>query len=56
MTTTVNELIERLKGLGDDSWRNSAVVRIVNSRNSDEIATVDAYDIKYTTTSADILV
>ena len=52
---TVNELIEHLKSLGDDKWRNVAEVRI---KHETEWYTgsqqIDTFDVKAGVNSVDI--
>ena len=56
---TVNELIEHLKSLGDDKWRNVAEVRIIkNVKYYDEwyigSQQIDTFDVKAGINSVDI--
>ena len=56
---TVNELIEHLKSLGDDKWRDVAEVRIIKDvRHENEWYTgsqpIDTFDVKAGLNSVDI--
>ena len=61
---TVNELIEHLKSLGDEKWRNVAEVKIIlHVKHVDELCgevdyrierPIDAFDVKAGLNSVDI--
>ena len=53
---TVNELIQKLQEMGDEKWRESAIVRIRNMKHGDIIADVDPFDIKFGGNSLDIYI
>ena len=54
MGCTVEELIGKLQELGDENWRKSAKVRVVDL-NGAVLDFVDAFDVKFNSTSADIV-
>lgn len=54
MGCTVEELIEKLKELGDENWRKSAKVRVVDL-NGAVLDFVDAFDVRFNSNSADIV-
>ena len=52
---TVNELIEHLKSLGDEKWRNVAEVRIIHENEwYTGSQPIDAFDVKAGLNSVDI--
>lgn len=56
---TVNELIEHLKSLGDDKWRDMAEVRIIKDIKEwdnwyTERQPIDIFDVKGELNSVDI--
>ena len=52
---TVNELIEHLKSLGDEKWRNVAEVRIKHENKwYTGSQPIDAFDVKAGLNSVDI--
>lgn len=55
-TITVNELIQKLQEMGDEKWRETAIVRIRNMKYGDIIADVDPFDIKFGGNSLDIYI
>lgn len=54
MDCTVEELIGKLQELGDENWRKFAKVRVVDL-NGAVLDFVDAFDVKFNSTSADIV-
>lgn len=54
MDCTVEELIGKLQELGDENWRKSAKVRVVDL-NGAVLDFVDAFDVRFNSTSADIV-
>lgn len=55
-TITVNELIQKLQEMGDEKWRETAIVRIRNMKHGYIIADVDPFDIKFGGNSLDIYI
>ena len=53
---TVNELIEHLKSLGDEKWRNVAEVRVIKDENEwySGSQQIDTFDVKAGVNSVDI--
>ena len=53
---TVNELIEHLKSLGDEKWRNVAEVRVIKDENEwySGSQPIDTFDVKAGLNSVDI--
>ncbi len=51
---TINQLIERLRESGDEHWRNTAQIRILDMKGNLVSEELDVFDVKDGVKSVDI--